>query len=102
MSELHLLRLLAYHHQQNNAAPKSQIVTLQKQNDFKSFAIKRSESEQAQSPEQRLFSDFVAVAEKRFAAAIVRSDPAAPVNFVEEPVHDHEQHHDGEKSGRSL
>ena len=40
--------------------------------------------------------------EKRFAAAIVRPDPAAPINLVEEPVHDHEQHDDREQSGGGL
>jgi hypothetical protein len=75
---------------------------LQKQNDFKSFAVNRSESEKDQSPEQRSFRNFVAVFEQRFATAIVRADPTAPINLVEEPIHNHEQHDDGEKSGRRL
>src|SRR5207253_5138184 len=76
---------------QNYAAAETQMISLQKQDDFESFAIKRSESEQDQSPEQRLFPDFVAIAQQRLAAAIVLADPAAPINFVEEPIHDHQQ-----------
>ena len=30
------------------------------------------------------------------------SNPAAPINFVEEPVHDDEQHDHGQQSGRRL
>jgi len=37
-----------------------------------------------------------------FAAAIVRADPAAPINFVEEPIHDHQQDDDCEQSGGGL
>ena len=40
--------------------------------------------------------------EQRFAPAIVRADPAAPINLVKEPVHNHEQNDNGEKSGRGL
>ena len=32
----------------------------------------------------------------------MRPNPAAPINLVEEPVHDHQQNYDGEQSGRRL
>ena len=84
--------------------PKSQIIALQKKDDLESFAIKRGESEQDQSPLQMLLGNSAAVSirEQRFAAAIVRANPAAPVNFVKEPIHDHEQDDNGEQPSRSL
>src|SRR5207302_10458990 len=87
---------------QNNSAAETEMIALQKQNHFESFAIKRSESEQNQSREQRSLRDAMTVFNQRFAAAIVRTDPAAPINFVEKPIHDHEQHHDREQSSRGL
>ena len=37
-----------------------------------------------------------------FPAAIVMPDPTAPIDFVEEPVHDDQQHDDSKESGRGL
>ena len=32
----------------------------------------------------------------------MRANPAAPINLVEKPIHDHEQDDDGEQAGRGL
>ena len=89
---------------QHHAAAQAQIVTLQKEDDLESFAIKRGEPEQNQSPPKAGMRDSISICtfEQRFAPAIMRADPAAPINLVKEPVHDHEQNDDGEKSGRGL
>ena len=47
-------------------------------------------------------SAAAALVEESFAPAIVRPDPAAPINLVEEPVHDDEQHDDGEEACGGL
>src|SRR5437588_1571174 len=76
------------------------MITLEEKDHFKSLAIKRSEAEENQSPaETRIVRRGV---EQRFAPAIMRANPAAPVNLVEEPSHDHKQHNHGEQSGRGL
>src|SRR5438094_9176678 len=76
------------------------MITLEEKDHFKSLAIKRSEAEENQSPaETRIVRRGV---EQRFAPAIMRANPAAPVNLVEEPIHDHKQHNHGEQSGRGL
>ena len=40
--------------------------------------------------------------EQRFSAAIMRPNPATPINFVEKPVHNHKQNNDRDKAGRCL
>src|SRR5437588_12592179 len=76
------------------------MITLEEKDHFKSLAIKGSESEENQSPaETRIAGRGV---EQRFAPAIMGANPAAPINFVEEPVHDHEQDDHREQSGRRL
>ena len=40
--------------------------------------------------------------EQPTATAVVVSDPARPVDAVEEPVHDHQQHRHGEQTGGRL
>ena len=67
---------------QNDPGAQAQVVALQKQHHFKSFAIKRGESQQDQTPPQtasgRSRSDFC---EERFPPAVVRPNPAAPINL---------------------
>ena len=77
---------------------------MQEKHDLESFAIKRGESEQDQSPLQTRPRNFRggAIGEQRFSASIMGTNPAAPINFVEEPVHDHEQNDYGEKAGGRL
>src|SRR5438477_2098825 len=76
------------------------MITLEEKDHFKSLAIKGSESEENQSPaETRIAGRGV---EQRFAPAIMGANPAAPVNLVEEPIHDHKQHNHCEQSGRGL
>src|SRR5262249_6664157 len=89
---------------QNNAAAEPQMIGLQKENDLKAFAIERREAKQDQSPQQRSLRGFAAVSvfKQALAATIVRADPAAPINFVEEPIHDDQQYHDREQAGRRL
>ena len=89
---------------EDNAATQAQIVALQKQDDLESFAIKRSEPEQDQSPPETSLRNFdcVRTFEQGFTAAIVGANPAAPINLVEEPVHDHEQDDDRKQSGCGL
>src|SRR4029453_5626490 len=89
---------------QHNAAAQAQIVALQKQHDLESFTIKRGESEQDQSPPEMPLGNFdcLRTLEQRFTPAIVRANPAAPINLVEEPVHDHEQNDYREQSGCGL
>src|SRR5207237_10598024 len=76
------------------------MITLEEKDHFKSLAIKGSESEENQSPaETRIAGRGV---EQRFAPAIMGANPAAPVNFVEETIHDHKQDDHCEQSGRGL
>src|SRR5438132_10862040 len=76
------------------------MVTLEKKHHFKSFTIEGSEAEENQSPaETRIAGRGV---EQRFAPTIMDTNPAAPVNFVEEPIHDHKQDDHCEQSGRGL
>jgi ubiquinone/menaquinone biosynthesis C-methylase UbiE len=57
----------------------------------------------AEPPEARA-RDFLGarVRQQIFSAAIVCPDPSAPINFMEKPVHDHEQHDHGEEAGCRL
>src|SRR5947209_6282072 len=89
---------------ENNTATKPEMISLQEQHDFESLAVKRSKSEQDQANDERALRRFAAVAilEQAFAAAIMGADPAAPVNFVEEPVHYDQQNNHCEQSGGGL
>ena len=83
---------------------EAQVIALQEQYDFKTFAVKRGEAEQAETPEQagggrspnpwRLPAGFL--------PAIVHGHPAAPVDLMEKPVHDDEQNDDREQAGDGL
>src|SRR5438105_6009722 len=76
------------------------MITLEEKDHFKPLAIKGSESEENQSPAQtRIAGRSV---EQRFAPAIMGPNPAAPVDLVEEPIHDHKQNDHCEQSGRGL
>ena len=89
---------------QHYAAAQPQIIALQKKNHLESFAVKRSESEQDQSPPEMPLRNFdrARIFQQRFPPAIVSANPAAPVNLVEKPIHDHEQNDHGKQSGRRL
>jgi hypothetical protein len=76
------------------------MITLEEKDHFESLAIEGSESEQNQSPAQTRIAGCGV--EQRFASAIMGPNPAAPVNFVEEPIHDHKQNDHCEQSGRGL
>src|SRR5881296_1891457 len=65
------------------------MITLEEKDHFESLAIEGSESEQNQSPAQTRIAGCGV--KQRFAPAIMGPNPAAPVNFVEEPIHDHKQ-----------
>src|SRR5881227_1753102 len=80
------------------------MIALQKKNDLESFPIQRGESEQDQSTPKAPLRDLGAarVFELCFSPAIMSSNPAAPINLVKEPVHDHQQNDDSQESGRGL
>ena len=77
---------------QHDTSAQSQIIALQKEHDLEAFAVKRGKAEEEQSPLYAPPRDFrgVRIFEQFFSAAIVRTDPASPINLVEEPIHDHE------------
>jgi len=80
-----------------------QIIALEEQNDFEAFPIKRSKPKQNQTPEKGLSKALaIRIGEQRFFPAVMRSNPATPVNPVKKPVHNHKQNDDREKPGRSL
>ena len=83
---------------EDDAPAKAQVIGLQKEDDFEAFAVKGGEPEQDQTPNEARVCEALASAplvRRVFAPAIVRPDPAAPINLVEEPVHDDEQDDDG-------
>jgi len=89
---------------EHDAAAEPEVVALQKENDLKSLAIEGGKAEQDQSPPEMALGSLerVGAFEKGFAPPVVGPDPAAPVNLVEEPVHDHQQDDHRDQSGCSL
>src|SRR5665213_667118 len=89
---------------QNNFFAQLQIIRLQEQHHFKTFAVKRRETKQHQPPFQTARGNFrfARAVQKFFFVAVMHRNPAAPINFVKKPVHHHEQYHDREQSRRRL
>jgi hypothetical protein len=75
------------------------IATPSEEDDLEALAIHRGEAEQCKTQQCALGAR---AADEAPARAVVRGDPAGPVDLVEEPVHHDEQDGDGEQSRRSL
>jgi hypothetical protein len=81
-----------------------QVIALQKKNDLEAFAVERCESEQGESPQDpglRRFGIGRGLNEI-FLLPRMHRDPAAPVNLMEKPIHDHQEDHDCQEAGCGL
>src|SRR5437016_4984198 len=89
---------------ENGSISHAKMVALQEQHYFKSFSVKRGESKKAKSPKQAGFRDLrtLSIVQERLLSSIMETDPAAPIDFMEEPVHYHHQNHDCQKTSPSL
>src|SRR5258708_5179011 len=89
---------------ENGSISHAQMVALQEQHYFEPFSVKRGESKEAKSPKQAGFRDLrtLSIVQERLLSSIMETDPAAPINFMEEPIHYHHQNYDGQKASPSL
>ena len=74
---------------------------LEEQDDLEPLAVDDREPEEREPP-RRPRALAPGLGEEPLAALVVHRDPPGPVDLVKEPVHDHQQHDDGQQARRRL
>jgi len=89
--------------EKDGQAAEAETVALQKQDHLKALAVKTSEAEKSEAPEDAAFaSEPAALVEKVLFPAIVERNPAGPVSAVKKPIHHEQKDQDREKAGGRL
>lgn len=91
---------------EGDRAAELEIVSLQEENDLEAFAVEGEEAEEGETAPEGGAGDAgvvaISLAQEMLLLAGVHHDPAAPIDLVKEPVHDDEQHENGQQAGGGL